>query len=147
MKWCSWLTFIFRLSLMPRINLPPRSSQEYKTRNLPSSFPPLFFLSIFLNTEVSVFSWPLSFAEGSRQIRERNEREREREQIVGSFRSTWRGEKWEGRHNGIEGRNRRKGLTASFHYSCQSVSLIWVATVDLEWKDSSKGEQWGRAFY
>lgn len=64
-EWCSWLTFIFRLSLMPT---HPSSilagNTEYKTRNLvaqPSLLPtlPLFF-SLSLLKHQLCFSWPLS---------------------------------------------------------------------------------------
>lgn len=51
-EWCSWLTFIFRLSLMP-IHPSSQETQGYKTRNhvaQPSLFPTPFSFSLFLNT-------------------------------------------------------------------------------------------------
>lgn len=51
-EWCSWLTFIFRLSLMP-IHPSSQETQGYKTRNhvaQPSLLPTPFSFSLFLNT-------------------------------------------------------------------------------------------------
>lgn len=152
-EWCSWLTFIFRLSLMlihPSSILAGNAgvqNTEPCRATFPPPYPTPFSVSLFLNTGCI-------FPGHSRC------QESRASNVKGAADICWKkaqrgrancpsapfireGVKSARRHNEIlRGEEELEKRAASFRYSCQSVvALSWVATVDLEWKDT-EGEQW-----